>query len=751
MTLDTADIATFSSTSAIDLSDESVNFRFTGTAHEGTVVLASGGGAAVAPDAANVSDDSGDFDTQITASGNDLLLTISSLAPAVSFTPDRTPGETITTTTLTGLTGGGSAVAAVQSALAGATSQGEVNRIADTIDTTDEYKIQIKVTKKVVNRVHGTVIDRSFQRLISAGPFLASGAGGLGGTTDARTAPRVVSSAGAAGGAAAGAETGASAGNNPDRPDMSRLGDNARDVSVLGGGAPGAAAGESGPPPGGESAPAGDAPGGGEAGQTPQKQATPDETVTLTPVVKPIGIDEDSNEQRNIGGARSSDIPSLDEYKSLKRVRMSLGIEGNISKPARGKIAATLMRGNSPTAQETRALVPNFNKMAAQVAKEGDAETKQKLAKYRDDLQEMFQTLTDVSSGGAKQFFQKQLDNISDIELNNNTLDIQKMLDDPWYKPETDGVKKASYPAQTYPHSTPPTQGGQSGIATGDKPPQYSVWGQMLFANGDQGFRKGEAGYDSESVGMIIGVDNNTLIDNAVIGASFSYVISKTDSKSANRTNTDTDNYQLSLYGGYSLDEQTVLSGTVSYGLNDIESVRFNVGNVAGQTAFSEYNAHQFAASVDLARQYQYKGAVITPNVSASWSTYRPDAYRETGSAAGLGQRIDSESSEAFELGVGMTAQWMHQLDNGGIVLPTAGVNYSYDLIGEQTSTLTQFNAGGPTFTTEGAKPAPASYGANLGLTYLYSDQLEFSVGYGYTGRSEFDSHTGTAKIRYRF
>ncbi len=292
---------------------------------------------------------------------------------------------------------------------------------------------------------------------------------------------------------------------------------------------------------------------------------------------------------------------------------------------------------------------------------------------------------------------------------------------------------------------------GHTGMAAGNVGQGLGVWGQVFGQTGEQDRRGGIDGYDVDSLGVSVGIDTRNLADNATVGLAFSYADTEVDSKNANRTKTEIDTYQVTLYGELKLDSSTWLTGQAAYAHSDNDTIRHNLGGVAGLNARGDFDADTWSLRAELGRDYNMdSGMVLTPSVLANYMYYDPDNYTETG-AGGAGLVVDQDSVSIFELGVGLDASWLFQQADGSYLEPELRVGYRYDLIGDEYETTSRFTGGGASFKTEGFDPAQSTFNIGAGLTYYTTDNWELTANYDFEVKEDYDAHSGYLRAAYKF
>lgn len=290
----------------------------------------------------------------------------------------------------------------------------------------------------------------------------------------------------------------------------------------------------------------------------------------------------------------------------------------------------------------------------------------------------------------------------------------------------------------------------QSGMAAGNGTIGNRLWAQGFGSMGDQDRRDGVDGYEADTFGGTIALDTETIAANGIVGVALSFANTEVDSKNANRTNTDVDTYQIALYGDYDLDQTTWLNGMVAYAWHDVNTIRHNVGGIAGLNASGDFDANQFTAQAEIGRDYTYESMILAPSFLAHWTHYDADGYTETG-AGNAGLVVSQDTVNVFELGVGVDATWQYQTASGMEVEPSLHAGYRYDLVGDEVSTSNRFIGGTTAFAADGADPARSTFNVGAGMKLYTTDNWEFSANYDFEFKSDYDAHSGYLRAGVKF
>lgn len=290
-----------------------------------------------------------------------------------------------------------------------------------------------------------------------------------------------------------------------------------------------------------------------------------------------------------------------------------------------------------------------------------------------------------------------------------------------------------------------------SGIAAGNISNGLRAWAQVFGQTGEQDARDGIDGFDIDTYGFALGLDTQALADQMVLGLAFSYADSEIDSDNQNRTETEVDTYQITLYGTYNVDEATYVSGQLGYAFGDNETRRHDLAGINTLDANGDFDSNQFLARLEAGRAYEV-GAIttLTPKLLANYNYYDADSYTETG-AGNAGLHIDQDTLHVFELGAGVDADWMFQQADGSYVKPAVSLGFRYDLADDEVETTSEFIGGGAAFKTEGWDPQQFTVDAGASVTYFSTTNWELTADYNYEWKEDYDSHAGFLRAGYKF
>lgn len=278
------------------------------------------------------------------------------------------------------------------------------------------------------------------------------------------------------------------------------------------------------------------------------------------------------------------------------------------------------------------------------------------------------------------------------------------------------------------------------GASSGDVLQHTGIWAQALYSDANQDLRDGVAGFNAYSRGIAIGADGK-LTDQLTLGVAYSFLHTSVNSDSGNTT--DVDGNALTLYSGFEQGNYFV-DANLSYGLNDNESKR----RIASTTAKGDYDSQVLGANVVGGYTYHLNEQfLVEPRLAARYARVDIDGYHEKGSSAAL--KVDSQRYEVAELGAGVRVAGDFQVGNGNLQ-PQAKLMAYHDFAADEAQSTSTFVLGGTPFVSQGAKAVRNSYEAGVGADY-HLGAVTIGISYDYTGKTDFNADTFTAKVRYDF
>ncbi len=260
----------------------------------------------------------------------------------------------------------------------------------------------------------------------------------------------------------------------------------------------------------------------------------------------------------------------------------------------------------------------------------------------------------------------------------------------------------------------------------------------------DQDDRQGVSGYQVDSYGLAIGVDEE-LSPWFNLGLAFAYTRSDIESDLAfGRHSVDVDSYQAKLYATAMLSDATALNLQLGAGRSDYDSKRrvFTL-----DVAEVEYDSWHAQVNAELEHSlYVANNFVMTPYIYADYSYVAVEGYEEENAAA-LNLTVEQDSNETLIVGVGAKADYA--ASSSISILADAAVGY--DFMARRSSITSSFEGGGGTFSTIGIKPDELVYRAGLGFRYSSDNGSEITANYNFYGREDYTDQALSIKYSMYF
>ncbi len=280
------------------------------------------------------------------------------------------------------------------------------------------------------------------------------------------------------------------------------------------------------------------------------------------------------------------------------------------------------------------------------------------------------------------------------------------------------------------------------------EPYKGNVWGTTFF---DVGGKSGDQvdGHSYNVTGLVAGVDFPEVRDDLVIGGALTLAKGNVKSKNANSASTDIDSVGVSIYGGQTINDDTLFSAILSYmhGNNDV--TRHNVGGIASKDLDSSFKSEQLAVKTVLSRLIKRNDLNIRPRVYVSYDYISTDNFFEEPLSDGLKLRTKYGSLQKLVAGFGVEVGKYYNLKNGMLVYPSAHASYDLALMNDRLKAVSTL--AGQDITLQGDDPSNHNLNMGLNVTVQKEDKLHYNAGYlvNYDG-DEYD-HSVSVNLAYDF
>lgn len=298
-----------------------------------------------------------------------------------------------------------------------------------------------------------------------------------------------------------------------------------------------------------------------------------------------------------------------------------------------------------------------------------------------------------------------------------------------------------------------PSSARKSGVSSGDEAVVVgygdfgsSIWAKTFHQHAHQSRRRGIEGYSDNAWGIIAGYDR-LLTDTFQIGGAFSVSQLKIHHHITDNARTKANSYQGTLYAGLNWDCPLFINGLFGFAYNDYTTHRqIFFGDLFLQPQ-GDYSAWQTGAQVEAGYIFDKWGYHLIPNASLFYSHLDLTGYEETG-AGTVNQSINVSRFDTLLAGIGskiaydkIWCNWLYQ--------PEAHANVYYALITDRMETTSQFIGAGPSFGTNGFRPARLSFDVGASVTLFTHTGFSFMASYDFGIKSEYTSHAGFLRARY--
>ena len=299
--------------------------------------------------------------------------------------------------------------------------------------------------------------------------------------------------------------------------------------------------------------------------------------------------------------------------------------------------------------------------------------------------------------------------------------------------------------------------GEQTGLSAGDgyaggqavDVPPVQLWiegyGGIAGADGDAN----GAGYDSHFGGLILGLESDVTED-LTVGVFGTYSTSRVDGDGPANASIDAATYGVGLYANYRWDN-FYLSGTARYAIANNDLTRTGIFGAVTQTVTADYEARQLGVSLSGGFDVEVAPSLlVAPHAGLTWTLYDADSYTEVGLAFSQNVDPDSVSELTGTIGARISRAYANFDGAGTTFTPELSVAVRGELMGGDAVSTVAFTGGGSSYQVTGTDTADIGALIGLGATFE-NDNWSATLSYGSELRSDFQSHTGSARLRWSF
>jgi len=289
---------------------------------------------------------------------------------------------------------------------------------------------------------------------------------------------------------------------------------------------------------------------------------------------------------------------------------------------------------------------------------------------------------------------------------------------------------------------------GGSALRTAPMPHQWGLWARGYGLSSNASSTATSAAYSESGAGLIVGADNQ-ITDRIVAGVALNVSSDKASVSGGGFTQTDA--YQGSVYGQYSVDPNWYVNGIAGFGWQTYSSARVvtllttnvNNGNFDGQSyhVYGESGYTLHPAMLPLTR--------ITPYLGLGYLHAHTDGFTETGSATAL--NVQAMDSNSFTTTLGARMATTFQI-GATVFRPELRAAWQHEFLDESGSIRAAFAASpGSVFTATGTGFGRESFlgGAGLTTTITSSTQVFFDYDAKVTGGYTAQAVSGGLRVQF--
>ena len=289
---------------------------------------------------------------------------------------------------------------------------------------------------------------------------------------------------------------------------------------------------------------------------------------------------------------------------------------------------------------------------------------------------------------------------------------------------------------------------------------EYSIWGQAFGTHAKQE-HSASNGFRNRMNGLTVGIDKE-MEKNYLVGGALSYARSDIYSLD-NLRDIDMESYQMDLYAAKTYDK-FFWNAIVGFTYNHYNSQR-SIPSLTG-FAGSSYYGRNFFGQLRAGKNFKKvkdSNFDVIPEITATYVHTRIGSYNETG-ADTLNLNVKSSVDNYLEGRVGVNVNYNDMLYHVYKYDPILGgygdkasitykshVSYGYDFLNRRQKVQASLSSQGNLLHSTSHKVDSGSFRIGTGIDVSNVKSLTVSLDYFMDIRSSYLSHSGFAKIRYKF
>lgn len=285
--------------------------------------------------------------------------------------------------------------------------------------------------------------------------------------------------------------------------------------------------------------------------------------------------------------------------------------------------------------------------------------------------------------------------------------------------------------------------GLDSGKNSGSSSMNTSTWMEGFISDSTMDMRDSVAGYNASTHGATFGIDT-MLANDSILGFAFSYANIDVNGKSVANSQTDTDQFQGTVYGSV-MQDVYFLNGSLSYAHGESDTSRTTFGGEAAGSYGTDIYSLELGAGMPIVNG----DMTITPQTTIRYSAISTDAYTEDGNGA---LDVSVEDMNMLTLKTGVSFEDKIKLSEASII-PKMRLMVDWDILREKAVTTASWVSTGATIVPIDG-PKPAAFGGSVGVGFDYATDnglYVISLDYDMSAKPDYISHAGIAKLRMNF
>ncbi len=321
---------------------------------------------------------------------------------------------------------------------------------------------------------------------------------------------------------------------------------------------------------------------------------------------------------------------------------------------------------------------------------------------------------------------------------------VATAIDDLEIKLTGAGVGAAKQTAQAIAKIIRERQNGFKGANSGEEVfSERNFWFKPFGTWGEQKDKNGQNGYDIDTYGFGIGIDETNKKDQQ-FGAAFFYNNSDIDVNNSNQR-ADIDGFTLMGYGSIPvIDRNTKFLYQLSYSWQKTDTFR---DTILG-TAKADYTSKVSAVDVSLMRDYQIDNQwLLQPTIGVSYSHFSTPSYSENGAGV-ADSNVNKFTTSELLLNIGTVANYT--IDDKSKFIASFDLNYDLQDKNDSISATTQ--GGLQLEDTKSIDNGRVGYAIELGYEKKLTNNSSINFSYEYAGEgSRYTTNTISAKYVLTF